>query len=597
MKWIETHLGMVCNNDCKFCALGKKAGTQLSFDEIIKEITNISKLGANEITFVGGEPTLVKNFKEIISSAKELGFIRIEVITNGSKLNSKKYAEQIVDAGANDFIVSIHGPTAKIHDDLTTRKGSFDNAISTLCNLNEISEKQNIGVHTNTVITKSNMCHLPKMHHLFIGCGSKRIQIAFPQPLGNALTNFDEIVPNMTDAVSWIRKMLNESSYPLIPVKVEGVPLCLMRGLERCIQELGADTRQINYPHHHTISDFKKHRMDVKVKGKMCSSCNKTNICEGIWPNYAERKGLSELIPFDDPEIYSLYVEKKCNNKCIICPHSKNLNLLHAKPGTFFETTNILARIKEIKRTTDEIIITGLGEPTLQKDIFKITTAVLKKFPQSGIKMVSNGRMFYYSDFAEKTVSLGLNHYAIYLHGHSDKLHDSITQTNGSFYQTIQGIRNLTALRAKVEIMINVHGINYPYLPDIAGFILDEFPTAEVTFIFCEIDINTKNKKHPVSFRQAVPFVEKAVNLLKKEKVKTKLFNFPNCIINKDAWDLIESDPTDNSNDMHFPVQCEPCVMRGKCSGIWKNYGTSHGIKEFNPIILKKNNHNTIKEA
>ena len=74
--------------------------------------------GKDAVDFTGGEPTIRRDIFEIISYAKEIGFKKICLITNGQRLADKEFAKKIVDSGANDFLFSIHEHDEKTYDNL-----------------------------------------------------------------------------------------------------------------------------------------------------------------------------------------------------------------------------------------------------------------------------------------------------------------------------------------------------------------------------------------------------------------------------------------------------------------------------------------------
>lgn len=112
MKRCEMIINEQCNFKCPYCkGLGEevfqgRVKKQLSFEEMKN---NIDMWCENEplenIRFSGGEPTLHKNIVDIIAYAKEKGINRIAVSTNG--FSSQKLYKKIIDAGCNDFSISL----------------------------------------------------------------------------------------------------------------------------------------------------------------------------------------------------------------------------------------------------------------------------------------------------------------------------------------------------------------------------------------------------------------------------------------------------------------------------------------------------------
>jgi hypothetical protein len=82
------------------------------------------------VDFVGGEPTIHDELQEAIGLARRIGFERIGLQTNGRRLAYRSYTELLVTAGLTHVDVSLHGPTAPVHEFHTTVEGSFQQTVA-----------------------------------------------------------------------------------------------------------------------------------------------------------------------------------------------------------------------------------------------------------------------------------------------------------------------------------------------------------------------------------------------------------------------------------------------------------------------------------
>ena len=121
MKRCEMIINEQCNFKCPYCkGLGKevfqgRVKKQLSLDEMKSNIDMwCENIPLENIRFSGGEPTLHKNIVEIVAYAKEKGINRIAVSTNG--FSSQKLYKRIIDAGCNDFSISLDAADAATGD-------------------------------------------------------------------------------------------------------------------------------------------------------------------------------------------------------------------------------------------------------------------------------------------------------------------------------------------------------------------------------------------------------------------------------------------------------------------------------------------------
>ena len=110
--YIRLSITDVCNFKCGYCLPnGYKIDKGdprkfLSKEEIKRLATALSELGVSKIRLTGGEPTIRKDFYEIVKILKQNSGIKKTVITtNGYKLD--KFAEQLVESGLDGINISI----------------------------------------------------------------------------------------------------------------------------------------------------------------------------------------------------------------------------------------------------------------------------------------------------------------------------------------------------------------------------------------------------------------------------------------------------------------------------------------------------------
>jgi len=117
-----------CNLSCKHCYVVGGNARELDLNEYYKLIDDLFDLGTFCIVFTGGEPLLRKDFFDIAGYAKRKGFL-IVLFTNGTLIDEET-ADKIKGNGFWKIEISIYGGTAKTHDHITQRKGSFEQTLS-----------------------------------------------------------------------------------------------------------------------------------------------------------------------------------------------------------------------------------------------------------------------------------------------------------------------------------------------------------------------------------------------------------------------------------------------------------------------------------
>ncbi len=105
-----------CNLNCPICfanANKTKIVYEPDLDTIKKILDNLKKRGVRFIQFAGGEPTVRNDLFEIIKYAKDLGFLDIQLATNGIKLKDIDYLKKLKDVGLNTIYLQFDGISEK----------------------------------------------------------------------------------------------------------------------------------------------------------------------------------------------------------------------------------------------------------------------------------------------------------------------------------------------------------------------------------------------------------------------------------------------------------------------------------------------------
>lgn len=126
MIWLE--ITLVCNEHCAHCynASGKEHAKDpvLPKEKWFSLLEEARRLGASEVQFIGGEPTLVPWLKEGLIKARELGYEKVELYTNGTKLD-KDLLHVIVTHDIH-VAVSVYSYEKETHDKITVLPGSHE---------------------------------------------------------------------------------------------------------------------------------------------------------------------------------------------------------------------------------------------------------------------------------------------------------------------------------------------------------------------------------------------------------------------------------------------------------------------------------------
>lgn len=293
MKKADIKIGFLCNNNCQFCVQGdekKKFGNKSTNE--IKNILKEAKKDCEIVVFTGGEPTIREDLVKLVRYAKKLGFETIQIQSNGRMFAYKKFCKDLINAGANEFALALHGHISQLHNWLT-QSNSFNQTIAGIRNLKKLKQR----VIMNTVITKPNYRNLPEIAKLLVSLDINQFQFAFVHALGSAAKNFNSVVPRISLVTPYLKKALDIGKHFNKKAMTEAISYCFLEGYEDCISENIMPKMKI-FDLDFVIPDFTQARITGgKDKGPNCKKCKYFKICEGPWKEYPEKFGWDEFKP------------------------------------------------------------------------------------------------------------------------------------------------------------------------------------------------------------------------------------------------------------------------------------------------------------
>ena len=222
--------------------------------------------------------------------------------------------------------------------------------------------------------------------------------------------------------------------------------------------------------------------------------------------------------------------------------------------------------------TLPSIGITG-GEPTLLGNkLFSLINHIKDKLPETEIHLLTNGRAFADLNYAKKLKQCGSDKILIGIPIHSDCAldHDYITQSKGSFDETMLGLYNLERCGFDVELRIVLNKITCQRLPQMANFIYRNLPFVRyVAFMGMEYTGYTI-KNHDLVWIDPLEYkeqLERAVCELNRWGLNVSVFNLTHCVLNKNLWKHAIKSISDWKNI--YADFCGECSMKEKCCGLF----------------------------
>lgn len=175
------------------------------------------------LILTGSEITLHRDLPEWVRAARESGFERVRIQTHGMRLANEAYCTELVDAGVNEFFVSVAAADAHTHDTITCVPGSFEKTLRGL----ELLEAADVLTITNTVVTELSYRQLPalveRLAHL------KRLaQMEFWFYFPMSERDEKNLVASHLDALPRLREAIRAAQALGRGVEVKNFPECLL---------------------------------------------------------------------------------------------------------------------------------------------------------------------------------------------------------------------------------------------------------------------------------------------------------------------------------------------------------------------------------
>ena len=259
-----------------------------------------------------------------------------------------------------------------------------------------------------------------------------------------------------------------------------------------------------------------------------------------------------------------------CNNNCVYCDKKK---------GVAKSTEELKTDILKIASRAHRITFCA-NEPLMRSDLLELVTYA-DKLRITKIQVETNARLFSYKSIINKFMRSRINKYIVPFFTSDEKLHDNITQTKGSFKQTVDGIRNICCHNSSlVEVKVMLFDINYKGLESAVDLLLS-IGVGRFSFVYEP----NKNLEMP-SLGKLKPCLEKVLVKLSRLGKKFTVMGVPYCMI---------PDYEDGVDEIHLPFdekytfdgktvnigkerrknkvkfdKCKKCKFNYICEGVWK---------------------------
>jgi len=232
--WVR--LVTACNSRCVFCLdTDTPRGIYLLEDDVKRELQRgRDELNADKVILSGGEGSIHPKFVDFVRYAKEIGYDRVQTVTNGVMFSQLDFYRAAVDAGLGEITFSLHGHTPELHDRLTGTEGAFRKLMKGM--MRALREGQII-VNVDVCINKQNVAYIDQIVDLCLKVGVTEFDLLHVIPQGVAFENRNDLFYDPVEHLPRLQKVFGLNRHPGVVIWTNRFPVEFLEGLEDLIQD------------------------------------------------------------------------------------------------------------------------------------------------------------------------------------------------------------------------------------------------------------------------------------------------------------------------------------------------------------------------
>lgn len=196
LRWLEISPGYACNCRCLGCYSCSADGKdQMEWPEVSQWLQKGRRMGARHLWLSGGEPTLRKDFLAMLQAARQLGYQRIKVQTNGMLFSYEHFVAKAKAAGMTEVNLLLKSLDPKVHDALNRTPGShalLDKAVDVLA-------KTDLRLEGDVLLTTRNAEELPRLVQHYAQRGLRHFNFWLFSLVDQGDRDLARLIPRLTD--------------------------------------------------------------------------------------------------------------------------------------------------------------------------------------------------------------------------------------------------------------------------------------------------------------------------------------------------------------------------------------------------------------
>ncbi len=285
-----------CDNDCSFCTLRDLRGhRERSLLQVENSLQQGRQTGCGELVIMRGEATQNPNLISLVRMARNMGYRKVQLQTNGRRLAEPSYRLRLLDSGVDTFEIGLAAANEKLHDNLVGRAGAFR---ETALGIRALIRAGADVLITIPVLRKNRheLSHIVALVHKL---GVSRVQFNFPRPVEIPRQVVTKPLSRLSVVSPFVREAVKLAQSLGLFVSTEAFPFCHLDESLHATPDATEDWRRYRVDDLHLLHDsLKEERKRARLQAEPCKECRLQEACPRTWAIYLELFGSGELIPF-----------------------------------------------------------------------------------------------------------------------------------------------------------------------------------------------------------------------------------------------------------------------------------------------------------
>lgn len=285
--WVR--IASACNNRCIFCLDSNAHDWTFTDDEVVKkQICEWFKSWYdNRVIISWWEASINPKFTDYIKYAKQIGYNRVQTVTNGNMFASESFCKKVFDAWLEEVTFSFHWHNEKLHDYLVDTPWAFKKSLKGLINIKK--NYPNIIVNIDTVVNKINVRFLPDIIKFFMKLGVYEYDILQIVPFWRGFQdNKDKLFYDIEENIKYLHNTWKLSKTPWMYMWTNRFPSEAFEWYEELIQDPRKIKSEVMWEWRHLFEPFIESNWEKILEdcyGIACDVCFLKQYCNDFIKN------------------------------------------------------------------------------------------------------------------------------------------------------------------------------------------------------------------------------------------------------------------------------------------------------------------------